>query len=67
MQIPDIHIVLLSYVQDLRLVVPCFPSFFDLRISLGQQGLIILLLKSVSTFSKWPKQAEIIVYLTKLL
>ena len=39
---------------DLCLFVPCFPAFFDLLISLGQQGLIILRLYNGPTFSKWP-------------
>ena len=34
---------------DLRLFVPCFPASLDLLMSLGQQGLIIILLKSGPT------------------
>ena len=32
--------------QDLCLFVPCFPAFSYLLISLGQWGLIVLLIKS---------------------
>ena len=36
---------------DLCIFVLCFPAFFDLMISFGQQGLIILRLKSGLDFS----------------
>ena len=39
--------IFLQYVAP-RLItyVPCFPAFFDLFLSIGQQGLVILLLKN---------------------
>ena len=49
------------------LFVPCFLAFFDLLISLCQQGLIILLLKSGPTFSKWPKLAGVLEHSIKSL
>ena len=52
---------------DLCPAVPCFHAFFDLLISLGQKGLVILLLKSGSTLSKWPKLAGFLVHSTKSL
>ena len=47
---------------DLCLFVPCFPAFFDLLISLGQKGLITVLLKGAPLFQKRPKQAGVLVH-----
>ena len=52
---------------DLCLFVPCFPAFFDLLISLGQKGLVILRLHNGPTFSKWPKEVGVLVHSTKSL
>ena len=52
---------------ELCLFVPCFPAFFDLLISLGQQGLIIIRLHNGPPFSKWPKQVGVLVHSTKSL
>ena len=49
---------------DLCLFVPCFPAFFDLLISLGQKGLIMLHLSNGPTFSKWPKKVGVLVHST---
>ena len=52
---------------DLCLFVPCFPAFFDLLISLGREGLIILRIYNGPTFSKWPKEVGVLVHSTKSL
>ena len=52
---------------DLCLFIYCFPAFIDLLISLGQRGLILFLLKAVSTFSKLRKLAGILVHSIKSL
>ena len=52
---------------DFCLSVPRLSAFFALLISLGQQGLIILRLKSGPTFSIWPKLGGILVRSTKSL
>ena len=41
--------------------------FFDLLISLGQQGLLILRAKIGLNFSRWPKQVGVLVLSTKSL
>ena len=46
----------LSHLSRLMPFRPLFHAFFDLLISLSQQGLIVLRLKSGLNFSKWPKQ-----------
>ena len=43
---PNENLKLFSLLLDSCRLVSCCPAFFDLLILLGQQGLIILLLKS---------------------
>ena len=47
---------------DSCLFIPCSPAFFDLLISLGQQGLIVVHVKSGLNFSIWPNQAGVLVH-----
>ena len=48
-------------------VVPCFLAFFDLLISLGEIGLMIILhLKRRLTFSKWPQLSGVLLTFDKI-
>ena len=58
---------LLYRIIDLCLFVPSFSAFFHMLISLGKQGLITFLFKCGPDFSKWPKQARVLVHSTKSL